>query len=120
MLWSKFLRALVAVQAMMAPMTAAHAGRRSPWLLTLLCTSELLLGGPVSYAQMKVGVNISATGPAHVEHGLVPVLAVLQVTLLAHRRRQLRRVSEIIGVIAVTGHREKLKVISPTLARPGD
>jgi branched-chain amino acid transport system substrate-binding protein len=64
MLWSEFLRDLVAAQAMTAPMTAAHAGRRSPWLLTLLCTSGLLLGGAVSYAQMKVGVNISATGPA--------------------------------------------------------
>ena len=32
----------------------------------------------------------------------------------------LRRVSEIIGVVAVAGRREKLKVIPPPLARPGD
>src|SRR5688572_16361790 len=56
----------------------------------------------------------------HVEHGLVPVLAVLQVALLAHRRRQLRCVSEILGVVPVAGRREKLKVSPPTLARPGD
>jgi len=38
--------------------------RRSKLFLTLLCMGGLLLSGTVSSAQMKIGVNISATGPA--------------------------------------------------------
>jgi branched-chain amino acid transport system substrate-binding protein len=38
--------------------------RRSKLFLTLLCMGGLLLSGTVSSAQIKVGVNISTTGPA--------------------------------------------------------
>jgi hypothetical protein len=50
---------------------------------------------------------------------LVIVLAILD-ALFAQRCRQLRRIAEIIGVVAVAGGGEKIKIVPPTLSRPSN
>src|ERR1019366_3090402 len=55
----------------------------------------------------------------HVEHRLVIVLAILD-ALLVQLRRKLRRIAEIIRVIAVAGGREKIKINPPAVSRPSD
>src|SRR5579885_274079 len=55
----------------------------------------------------------------HIKHRFVIILAVRD-ALLAQKWRPLRRITEIVGVVAVSGGGQKIKIVPPTLSRPSN
>src|SRR5262245_22506143 len=118
--------ALVSTTALMRS-SASDGNRRGPRAGGRTCSTPDRAGrcgGTLGRHIEKLATPEMADGiavaPEHVEHRHVPLLARLELLLLAHAGSERGRVAEIVAVVAVAGRGEEPQVAPAALVRKGE